>query len=196
MTYETIRAELKGRKAIGAFAMSGAAFMFTSDRLHGNGIYDKTRQRTRQQSGWEPRSYKGWDGKWYSYEGLGAISDWLAVTADIFDNFDVPGSDGTLDPKTLDIGMAKMMYVIAANLTNKTFLAGIEPLYDVLQVTQVQQLVGLQVSGSSLVPGSGLRNELSRLMSPGIKEVENEVTQLIANRNPGMKGKLPLHTTG
>ena len=26
-----------------------------------------------------------------------------------------------------------MMYVIAANLTNKTFLAGIEPLYDVLQ---------------------------------------------------------------
>ena len=91
MAYETIRAELKGRKAIGAFAVSGAAFMFTSDRLHGNGIYDKTRQRTRNQLGWQPRSYKGWDGKWYSYEGLGAISDWIAVTADIMDNFDVPG---------------------------------------------------------------------------------------------------------
>ena len=191
MAYETIRAELKGRKAIGAFAMSGAAFMFTSDRLHGNGIYDKTRQRTRQQLGWEPRSYKGWDGKWYSYEGLGAISDWIAVTADIMDNFDVPGADGTLDESTMDIGMQKMMYVIAANLTNKTFLAGIEPLYDVLQGNPSATARWTASFGSSLVPGSGLRNELSRLMSPGIKEVENEVTQLIANRNPGMKGNLP-----
>ena len=28
-------------------------------------------------------------------------------------------------------------------------------------------------------------------MSPGIKEVENEFTQLLANRNPGSKGQLP-----
>ena len=191
MAYETIRAELKGRKAIGAFAVSGAALMFTSDRLHGNGIYDKTRQRTRNQLGWQPRSYKGWDGKWYSYEGLGAISDWIAVTADIMDNFDVIGSDGTLDTNTMDTSMAKMMYVIAANLTNKTFLAGIEPLYDVLQGNPSATARWTASFGSSLVPGSGLRNELSRLMSPGIKEVENEFTQLLANRNPGSKGQLP-----
>ena len=191
MAYETIRAELKGRKAIGAFAVSGAAFMFTSDRLHGNGIYDKTRQRTRNQLGWQPRSYKGWDGKWYSYEGLGAISDWIAVTADIMDNFDTPGSDGTLDTNGMDTSMAKMMYVIAANLTNKTFLAGIEPLYDVLQGNPSATARWTASFGSSLVPGSGLRNELSRLMSPGIKEVENEFTQLLANRNPGSKGQLP-----
>ena len=191
MAYETIRAELKGRKAIGAFAVSGAAFMFTSDRLHGNGIYDKTRQRTRNQLGWQPRSYKGWDGKWYSYEGLGAISEWIAVTADIMDNFDTPGSDGTLDTNGMDTSMAKMMYVIAANLTNKTFLAGIEPLYDVLQGNPSATARWTASFGSSLVPGSGLRNELSRLMSPGIKEVENEFTQLLANRNPGSKGQLP-----
>ena len=191
MAYETIRAELKGRKAIGFFAMSGAALMFTSDRLHGNGIYDRTRQRTRNQLGWQPRSYKGWDGKWYSYEGLGAVSDWIAVMADIMDNFDTPMSDGTLDTGGLEIPMQKMMYVIGANLTNKTFLAGIEPLYDVLQGNPSATARWTASFGSSLVPGSGLRNELSRLMSPGIKEVENEVTQLIANRNPGMKGNLP-----
>ena len=61
--YNTIRAELKGRKAIGMLMVSGAAAMFTGDRLHGNGIYDKTRQRTRQQLNWKPRSFKGWDGK-------------------------------------------------------------------------------------------------------------------------------------
>jgi hypothetical protein len=84
-----------------------------------------------------------------------------------------------------------MMYVIGANLTNKTFLAGIEPLYDVLQGNPSATARWAASFGSGLVPGSGLRNELSRLMSPGIKEVENEVTQLIANRNPGMKGNLP-----
>ena len=191
MAYETIRAELKGRKAIGAFAIGGAALMFTSDRLHGNGIYDKTRQRTRNQLGWQPRSYKGWDGKWYSYEGLGAISDWIAVTADIMDNFDTPMSDGTLDPASMELSMQKMMYVIGANLTNKTFLAGIEPLYDVLQGNPSATARWAASFGNGLVPGSGLRNELSRLMSPGIKEVENEFTQLVANRNPGAKGNLP-----
>jgi len=83
------------------------------------------------------------------------------------------------------------MYVISANLTNKTFLAGIEPLYDVLQGNPSATARWTASFGSSLVPGSGLRNELSRLMSPGIKEVENEFTQLVANRNPGAKGTLP-----
>ena len=191
MAYETIRAELKGRKAIGGVAVAGATFMFTSDRLHGNGIYDRSRQRTRQQLGWEPRSYKGWDGKWYSYEGLGAISDWIAITADVMDNFDVPLADGTMDPNTMELSLKKMMFVIAGNLTNKTFLAGMEPLFDVLQGNPSAAARWTASFGSSLVPGSGLRNELSRLMSPGIKEVENELAQLIANRNPGMKGNLP-----
>ena len=63
--YETVRAELKGRKAIGTLTVMGAVGLFTTDRLHGNGIYDKTRQKVRREAGWKPRSYKGWDGKWY-----------------------------------------------------------------------------------------------------------------------------------
>ena len=29
--------------------------LFTTDRLRGNGIYDKTRQRTRRELGWKPK---------------------------------------------------------------------------------------------------------------------------------------------
>ena len=64
--FRTLRAEIRGRKAIGFASVLGAAFMFTQDRLHGNGHYDKERQKVRQQLKWKPRSYKGWDGKWYS----------------------------------------------------------------------------------------------------------------------------------
>lgn len=28
------------------------------------------------------------DGKWYSYEWLGPIGDWMALTVDVGDNFD------------------------------------------------------------------------------------------------------------
>ena len=197
--YNTIRSELRGRKAIGMTMVSGAAMMFTGDRLHGNGIYDPTRQRTRQQVGWKPRSYKGWDGKWYSYEGLGAISDWIAITADVMDNFDVPtmgafgeGTDvGTLDENSLEVNMAKMAYILGANLTNKSFLAGLEPMFDVLQGNPAAVSRWTASFGSGLLPYSGLRSEFSRLLTPQLKETEQEFQQLFFNRNPVLKSQLP-----
>ena len=197
--YNTIRSELRGRKAIGMTMVSGAAMMFTGDRLHGNGIYDPTRQRTRTQLNWKPRSYKGWDGKWYSYEGLGAISDWIAITADVMDNFDVPTMDvfgegnsvGTLDENTLEVNMAKMAYILGANLTNKSFLAGLEPMFDVLQGNPSAVSRWTASFGSGLLPYSGLRNEFSRLLTPQLKETEQEFQQLFFNRNPVLKSQLP-----
>ena len=197
--YNTIRAELKGRKAVGMLMVSGAAAMFTGDRLHGNGIYDKTRQRTRQQLNWKPRSFKGWDGKWYSYEGLGAISDWIAITADVMDNFDVPtlgafgpGTNvGTLDENSLEVNMGKMAYILGANLTNKSFLAGLEPMFDVLQGNPSAISRWTASFGSGLLPYSGLRNEFSRVLTPQLKEQEQELIQLFFNRNPILKSQLP-----
>ena len=54
--YETIRAELKGRKAIGTISVFSAVGLFSANRLHGNGLYDNTRQQTRRQLNWQPRS--------------------------------------------------------------------------------------------------------------------------------------------
>ena len=106
----------------------GAGFLFTQDRLRGNGIYDKTRQRTRRELGWKPKTYKGLDGKWYSYENMGPFTDWLALTADIMDNF----VDGTLDEPTAELFFNKMGFLLSANLTDKSFTAGLEPLGDIL----------------------------------------------------------------
>ena len=124
--YETVRAELKGRRAIGNLTVTSAFFAFSAGNLHGNGHYDPTRQQTRRQVGWQPRSFRGLDGKWYSYDGLGAISDWLALTADIMDNFD------TLEENDLEVLMNKAGFLLSANLTNKSFLSGLEPLNDML----------------------------------------------------------------
>ena len=183
--YETVRAELKGRKAIGTLTVMGAVGLFTTDRLHGNGIYDKTRQKVRREAGWKPRSYKGWDGKWYSYENLGPISDWLALTADVMDNFD------TLDANDIETNLNKMGYILSANLTNKSFTAGLEPLNDVLSGNPAAMSRWGASFGSGLAPLSGMRNELGRLLEPQLKEVDQDFFQLLANRNVGAKSGLP-----
>ena len=183
--YETIRAEMKGRKAIGSLTVLGAVGLFTTDRLHGNGMYDKTRQRLRREAGWKPRSYKGWDGKWYSYENMGPLSDWLALTADVMDNFD------TLDAPTLELQLNKLGHLISANLTNKSFTAGLEPLNDVLSGNPAALARWGASFGSGLAPLSGMRNELGRLLDPQLKEVDQDFFQLLANRNIGAKSGLP-----
>ena len=185
--YNTIRAELKGRKAIGALSVMGAGMLFTQDRITGNGIYDKTRQRARREHGWKPKHFKGLDGKWYSYENLGPITDWLALTADVMDNF----VDGTLDAPTTELMLNKLGFLISANLTDKSFTAGLEPLGDVLAGNPAATARWAGSFGSALLPGSGFRNEFARLLTPQLKEVDQELGQIIANRNPGLKGQLP-----
>ena len=182
--YDTIRAELKGRKAIGFLATATAVGLFTQDRIRGHGIYDKTRQQTRRELGWKPLTYKGLDGNWYSYDGLGAITDWLALTTDIADNFD------TLDAPSTEVWLNRSMYILSANLTDKSFTAGLEPLGDIL-AGRPDALSRWGASfGSGLAPLSGMRNEFARLLTPQLKEHNQEFSELLANRNPIAKQQL------
>ena len=189
-TFNTLRAEIRGRKAIGTVTMMAAAGLFLNDSLRGNGHYDKERQKVRQELNWKPRTYRGVDGNWYSYDGLGPISDFLALTADVFDNFD------TVSENDLETTINKLGFLLSANLTNKSMLAGIEPMNDVLAGNPAALNRWAASFGSSLAPLSGARNELGRLMAPQLREVDMEFTQLLRNRNKYLdtidpKGALP-----
>lgn len=175
--FQNLRAEIRGRKAIGTATIMGASWLFMNDRLHGNGHYDKERQRTRRELNWKPRSYKGWDGRWYSYDGLGPLGDFLAMTADVMDNFD------SVTENDLETMMNKMGFLLSANLTNKSMLAGLEPMNDVLSGNPAAMNRWAASFASSLAPLSGFRNELGRLMAPQLRELDMEFTQLLRNRN-------------
>ena len=188
--FDNLRAEIRGRKAIGTATIMGAGWLFMNDRLHGNGHFDKERQRVRRQLNWQPRSYKGWDGKWYSYDGLGPMADFLALTADIMDNFD------SVSDSDLETTLNKMGFLLAANLTNKSMLAGLEPMNDVLTGNPAAMSRWASNFASSLVPLSGFRNELGKVIAPQLREVDQEFFQLLRNRNKFLdvvdpKGALP-----
>ena len=86
--YEEIRADLKGRKALGALMVSGAVYAALNDTITGNGLYDKQKQAARRNQDWKPRSIRLPGGQWVSYDNLGPITTWLSLTVDVIDNFD------------------------------------------------------------------------------------------------------------
>lgn len=189
-TFNTLRAEIRGRKAIGTITIFSAVGLFLNDSLRGNGHYDKERQKVRTQLGWKPRTYRGWDGNWYTYDGLGPISDFLSLTADVMDNFD------TVSANDLESTLNKLGFLLSANLAGKSPLAGLEPMNDVLSGNPAAINRWAASFGSSLAPLSGARNELGRLMAPQLRELDMEFTQLLRNRNKYLdavdpKGALP-----
>ena len=183
--FDALRAEIKGRKAIGTLSIFGAGAMFMNDRLRGNGHFDRQTQNVRREVGWKPRTYKALDGKWYSYDNLGAVSDYLAIVSDVMDNFD------TLNEMDLATNLNRLGFILSANLTNKSFLAGLEPMFDVLSGNAAAGSRWAASFGNALQPLSGQRNELARLLQPQLKVVEQDILALSANRNPGFKNQLP-----
>lgn len=183
--FRTLKAEIRGRKAMGMLSVLGASYLFMNDRLRGNGHYKKEVQKVRRETDWAPRTYKGWDGKWYSYDGLGPISDWLALTADVMDNFD------TLETATFEKLEYKMAYVLGASVTNKSWLASLEPMMDVLSgnPAAMNRTFATQISG--LLPLSGVRRELGQIMYPGLREVKDDLMSQLRNRNPWLDGPDP-----
>ena len=191
MAFNNLRAEIRGRKAIGSLTVAAGVGLFINDSLHGNGHFDKERQKVRRQTGWKPKHYKGWDGKWYSYEWLGPLGDWLALTADMMDNFD------SVTENDLATSLNKMGFILGANLTDKSMLAGLEPMNDVLRGNPAAMNRWAASFASSLAPFSGARNEFGRMISPELREVDMNFFQLLRNRNKYLdaidpQGALPL----
>ena len=184
--YNEIRADLFGRSALGTLMVSSAIGLFMTDRLTGNGLYDKQKQALRRETDWKPRSIRLPGGEWVSYDNLGPITNWLALIADISDNMDV------LSPNDIGEQFRKMGFVLAASFTDKTFLAGLEPFIDVVRgdVGAINRWSGSFIN-AAIIPGSSQMAEIGRLMDPGLKEVEMTILDVARNRLPILKTQIP-----
>ena len=178
IAYNAIRAEMKGRKAIGTLAVMSAIGLMMNDSLTGNGFFDRQKQQLRRSVDWKPRSIKV-NGKWVSYDNLGAVTDLLALTADIMDNYDVLG-EGDLAQLLNGLG-----FVLSASITDKSMLAGIEPIYDIFSGNggAINRWAASFMPAATM-PGSSQMAELTRLMSPNLRVVEENLAAMLANRTP------------
>ena len=168
----------RGRKAIGALAVTGTVGLIMNDRITGDGLYDKQTQMSRvKNSKWQKRSIKGLDGKFYSYESLGPIADWLALTANVADNFDMLGE------ARVEHFLSKLGFVFGAAVTDRTGLSTIKPLLDILSGNEGAMTRWSAGFINSLGPLASQRGEWSRILSEGLLEVENDFMSQLENRN-------------
>ena len=171
----------RGRKAIAGLTVTGVIGLVWNDRITGDGLYDKEAQRAREkQANWKKRSVKGLDGKYYSYEWLGPLADWIALTVNVADNFDMLGEAAT------EKMFEKLTFVLGAALTDRTALSSMRPVVEMAAGNAFQAQRWSAGFVNSLGPLSGQRREWSRIFSEGLREVDNDFISYIENSNSWM----------
>ena len=177
-TFEMLRLEVKGKAAIGSLMTTMAFFAGANDRCTGNGHYNKSIQRQRVRSGWKPKSCKmPGTNKVVSYEWMGPVGDWLSLTLDVVDNFD------SISTSKQEYFLQKLSFVLGSAFTNRSVLAQLEPMFDVLQGNGAAASRFISSFGNDLVPLGGLRNELGKILYPELRQIRSELQEHLRNRN-------------
>ena len=173
-----LRNIVDGRVQAGTLGVMSAGILFSQDRITGHGHWDPKVQKVRLSQGWQRKSIKGFDGKWYSYEFLGPIGEWIALTVTAMDNFD---SIGTAN---LETQLKKMMFIFGAAYTDQSLLGTMEPVYDILggNTTAINRWSSQMTN--SIFPLGSFRNELGKNLFGMLREVEhNDFGQMMRNKN-------------
>lgn len=186
------RAVRKGREAIGFGFVALASSLYLGGNLSGNGPPDIRQRKAWEQSGkWQARSIKIGD-KWVSYESLEPFNAVLAMVADIGDMQGPMGEQWTEDQYAL------LGHLISKNVSNKTFLSGLMDLNDLItgKGRSVEAIAADLLNNQ--IPLSSMRNDIGKLINPGMRELEYSFAEQIKNRNlyteilfPGDEGDLP-----
>lgn len=171
------RAVIRGREAIGAATVATAGMLYLNGSLSGNGPPDhKLRKAWIQSGAWQPRSIKIGD-TWVSYESLEPFNSFLSMVADVGDAQAQMGEDWA------DEHLKKMAFLISSNVTNKTFLAGLMNLQDLLTGQGLRPEAVIANLVNNQIPLSSMRNEVGKVFNPGMRELEHSFTETIRNRN-------------
>ena len=184
------RALQTGRLAIGSGVVFMAAQAWMRGDLNGNGPVDRQKRQMWLDGKWEPRTIKlgavrvGYD----NFEPFNLI---MSTIADVGDASELMGEEWTENQ------LGKISLVVAQAITSKSYLAGIQSFVDLFGGRPGQ--AGRIVAGlaNNQVPLAGLRNELGRLFTPYMREINSGIVQSIRNRNLlteqlGGSNKLPL----
>ena len=165
-----------GRLAIGSAITFLGINAWMTGRLSGNGPADRQMRDGWIDGGYIPRTIElggvrvGYD----SIEPFGLI---LSTIADVGDASMLMGEEWT------EKELQKIGLVIAQSISGKSYLAGLQQLVDLLAGRPGQaERIGANLMNNT-VPLAGLRNELGRLITPYMREINSGIFQSWRNRN-------------
>jgi len=179
--------QTRGRVILGSSVMGYAWSSWAAGNMTGNGSFDRaTNRASREVAQRPPRSWRLYEGgPWISYDGIEPISSLLALTVDLADNFD------TLGQARFEDLAGKMTYIFADNITNKTFVQGLRPLFDLMSGR-----TGAVESYLANLGSISILNQLGRTIDPAYREVADDFQAQLRNKwsildAMGVDGALP-----
>ena len=185
--YNEIRADILGRKGLGTVFTIGGIGLALNDRLRGAGHYNRAVQKTREKADYETNTFKWIDGEWYSLTNLGPIGTFLSIIGTVSDNFDI------LEPDDVGTIFKKLSFALAGSFKDKSTLANIEPVIDIIfggDQNALKRVAG-KFGSAALVPNSSLLAEFGRLFDPAALQIKNDLDAMILARLPFVKSGLP-----
>tara|TARA_B100000287_G_scaffold91501_2_gene83781 strand:+ start:1446 stop:5216 length:3771 start_codon:yes stop_codon:yes gene_type:complete len=170
------QALIQGRVAIGASLISMASMLYMTGGLHGNGPSDRSKRNSWTDAGWRPRQIRI-GGVWVSYDAFEPFNQILATIGDIGDHMELMGEEWTEDQ------FMKLAVVVAQGVSSKSYLAGLQQFADFFGGEPGQQGRVLASLMNNQIPLSSLRNELSKIFTPYMRELNSGIYHSIRNRN-------------
>jgi len=184
---ENAKALQTGRLALGSAITFMGVQAWMSGRLTGNGPSDRQKRQGWIDGGYLPRTIDV-GGVRVGYDSIEPFNLILSTVADVGDASILMGEEWT------ERELQKISLVIAQAISSKSYLAGIQQLVDLAagRPGQVERIVaGL---ANNTVPLAGLRNEIGKLVTPHMREINSGIFQSLRNRNlltenfPGVEG--------
>jgi hypothetical protein len=165
-----------GRLAMGSAVVFMAIQAWMRGDLNGNGPVDRQTRQVWLDGKWEPRTIKI-GGVRVGYDSMEPFNLIMSTIADVGDASELMGEEWTENQ------LGKISLVVAQSVTSKSYLAGLQSFVDLFAAKpgQGQRIIGSLINNT--VPLSGLRNELGRLFTPYMREINSGVIQSIRNRN-------------
>ena len=194
--FNALRAEYIGRQLAGTTVVMSAALWALDGNLTGNGPKDAGERMRMMKLGWQPLSFKDpFTGQWRSYRGFEPFDTFLGLVGDIV--YESRRADSSITEEMFE----KLAFSVSANVSNKTFLSGFEPLV-AASTGDPSAWNRLLVSiADPIIPGSGARSILNKIITPQLKDVEKDFFNQLAQRNrflfPGddvLKDSLDVYT--
>ena len=149
---------------------------YLAGELSGDGPADTTIRKSWEDAGWQRN--KMWFGDvGVNLDLLEPFNTLGKAVADIGDNMYLMG------PEWADQRLQTIPLIVAGSITNKSMMTGLNQMVDVFKMRpgQLEKIVG--GIANDFVPLAGARNALGRTINPYMRELGNDITDTVRNRN-------------
>ena len=178
LAFATLKSEYIGRQIMGSSVVMGVGMLALDGVVTGAGPQDDAERRRMMAMGWKPYSIKNpITGEWRSYKRFEPFAGIIALTADIV------YQANRVDQSITEDWFRKLGHAITMNVTNETFISGFEPLAGLISRDPSAWTRFWALQADTLTPFKGVRSVLNNIVSPQLKDVDNDFGAYMKNAN-------------